>query len=98
MNDKHRATVIKVAAAVVAAPRWIGAMLEAESVTLPTEWRGMIGRAEGAERAVAAIVGTAGANETRIDATKTRPARTRDEFVTAGGRTDTHRLRLRRKS
>jgi hypothetical protein len=90
--------VIRVPVAAVVASRWTGELFEAESVTLPTEWRGTIGRAEGAERALATIVGTAGANETRIDATKTRPARTRDEFVTAGERTDTHRLHLWRKN
>jgi hypothetical protein len=40
MNDEHWATVIKVAAVAVAAPRWIGALLEAEGVPLPVEWRG----------------------------------------------------------
>jgi hypothetical protein len=40
MNDEHWATAIKVAAVAVAAPRWIGALLEAEGVPLPTEWRG----------------------------------------------------------
>jgi DNA-binding transcriptional regulator YiaG len=40
MNDEHWATVIKVAAVAVAAPRWIGALLEAEGVPLPAEWRG----------------------------------------------------------
>lgn len=40
MNDEHWATVIKIAAVAVAAPRWIGALLEAEGVPLPVEWRG----------------------------------------------------------
>ena len=40
MNDEHWATVIKVAAVAVVAPRWIGALLEAEGVPLPAEWRG----------------------------------------------------------
>ena len=40
MNDERWATVIKVAAVAVAAPRWIGALLEAEGVPLPAEWRG----------------------------------------------------------
>jgi hypothetical protein len=40
MNDEHWATVIKIAAVAVAAPRWIGALLEAEGVPLPAEWRG----------------------------------------------------------
>ena len=40
MNEEHWATVIKVAAVAVAAPRWIGALLEAEGVPLPAEWRG----------------------------------------------------------
>ena len=40
MNDEHWATMIKVAAVAVAAPRWIGALLEAEGVPLPAEWRG----------------------------------------------------------
>jgi hypothetical protein len=40
MNDEQWATVIKIAAVAVAAPRWIGALLEAEGVPLPTEWRG----------------------------------------------------------
>ena len=40
MNDEHWATIIKIAAVAVAAPRWIGALLEAEGVPLPTEWRG----------------------------------------------------------
>lgn len=40
MNEEYWATVIKVAAVAVAAPRWIGALLEAEGVTLPVEWRG----------------------------------------------------------
>ncbi len=39
MNDERWATVIKVAAVAVAAPRWIGALLEAEGVPLPSEWR-----------------------------------------------------------
>jgi hypothetical protein len=39
MNEEHWATVIKVAAVAVAAPRWIGALLEAEGVPLPVEWR-----------------------------------------------------------
>ena len=40
MNDEQWATVIKIAAVAVAAPRWIGALLEAEGVPLPAEWRG----------------------------------------------------------
>ena len=40
MDDEHWATVIKVAAVAVAAPRWIGALQEAEGVPLPAEWRG----------------------------------------------------------
>jgi hypothetical protein len=40
MNDELWATVIKIAAVAVAAPRWIGALLEAEGVPLSTEWRG----------------------------------------------------------
>ena len=40
MNDENWATVIKIAAVAVAAPRWIGALLEAEGVPLPAEWRG----------------------------------------------------------
>ena len=40
MNEEHWATVIKIAAVAVAAPRWIGALLEAEGVPLPGEWRG----------------------------------------------------------
>ncbi len=40
MNDENWATIIKVAAVAVAAPRWIGALLEAEGVPLPAEWRG----------------------------------------------------------
>jgi len=40
MNDERWATVIKIAAVAVAAPRWIGALLEAEGVPLPGEWRG----------------------------------------------------------
>jgi hypothetical protein len=40
MNDERWATVIKVAAVAVAMPRWIGALLEAEGVPLPAEWRG----------------------------------------------------------
>ena len=40
MNEEHWATVIKVVAVAVAAPRWIGALLEAEGVPLPGEWRG----------------------------------------------------------
>ncbi len=39
MNEEHWATVIKIAAVAVAAPRWIGALLEAEGVPLPLEWR-----------------------------------------------------------
>ncbi|CAG0936307.1 hypothetical protein TFLX_05175 [Thermoflexales bacterium] len=39
MNDERWATVIKIAAVAVAAPRWIGALLEAEGVPLPVEWR-----------------------------------------------------------
>jgi hypothetical protein len=39
MNDERWATVIKIAAVAVAAPRWIGALLEAEGVPLPAEWR-----------------------------------------------------------
>lgn len=39
MNEEHWATVIKIAAVAVAAPRWIGALLEAEGVPLPIEWR-----------------------------------------------------------
>ena len=40
MNEEHWATMIKIAAVAVAAPRWIGALLEAEGVPLPAEWRG----------------------------------------------------------
>lgn len=40
MNDERWATVIKIAAVAVAAPRWIGALLEAEGVPLPAQWRG----------------------------------------------------------
>jgi hypothetical protein len=40
MHDEQWATVIKIAAVAVAAPRWIGALLEAEGVPLPAEWRG----------------------------------------------------------
>jgi hypothetical protein len=86
--------VIEVAVAAVVASRWTGESLEAESVTLPAEWHGMIGRAEGAERPSGNDCGNGGRER---DATKTRLARIRDEFVTAGGRTDTHRLRPRRK-
>jgi hypothetical protein len=39
MNDERWATIIKIAAVAVAAPRWIGALLEAEGVPLPAEWR-----------------------------------------------------------
>lgn len=39
MNDERQATLIKIAAVAVAAPRWIGALLEAEGVPLPAEWR-----------------------------------------------------------
>ena len=39
MNEEHWATIIKIAAVAVAAPRWIGALLEAEGVPLPPEWR-----------------------------------------------------------
>ena len=39
MNEERWATVIKIAAVAVAAPRWIGALLEAEGVPLPPEWR-----------------------------------------------------------
>ncbi len=38
MSDEHWATVIKIAAVAVAAPRWIGALLEAEGVPLPIQW------------------------------------------------------------
>ncbi len=40
MNDERWATIIKIAAVAVAAPRWIGALLEAEGVPLPAQWRG----------------------------------------------------------
>lgn len=39
MNEERQATLIKIAAVAVAAPRWIGALLEAEGVPLPAEWR-----------------------------------------------------------
>lgn len=39
MTDETQATIIKIAAVAVAAPRWIGALLEAEGVPLPAEWR-----------------------------------------------------------
>lgn len=39
MNDERQATIIKIAAVAVAMPRWIGALLEAEGVPLPAEWR-----------------------------------------------------------
>ncbi len=39
MSEEHWATIIKIAAVAVAAPRWIGALLEAEGVPLPPEWR-----------------------------------------------------------
>lgn len=37
MNEERWATIIKIAAVAVTAPRWIGALLEAEGVPLPSD-------------------------------------------------------------
>ena len=39
MNQQEQANLIKIAAVVTAAPRWVGALLAAEGLTLPEDWR-----------------------------------------------------------